>query len=224
MNIFLCNNFFSHFSKGFSPLATSLGVGALMLVFADPSLATCLTNTSDFGFVPGDSVQQVTDEYPEVFWKLGQHTAENLRITVTDSEARELYFWDYRLASTVPETLPKVELMSVQPPHRLATTALAVGETQVWELTLICDEGDRRQNITITQEIQRVPEDELLKSSIDTLPAPEKVETYLAQGLVHNALSEFINWQTHQDTMPNPLSLYERWVDFQEKAGIMESD
>lgn len=204
----------------------TVGAIALTLIVAAPSYATCLNNADDFGFIPAGSTQQVTEAYPQVFWKLGAHHADKLQISVMDKKSRELYFWNQRLVATTgsaSDPAPAPTLMSVQAPSELPTIALGIGEQQTWELTLICDEGDRSQDITITQEIQRVAEDQLLNSPIDTLSTLKKIETYLAQGLVHSALSEFVNWQTDKDTMETPSNVYDQWVNFPKKVGIMES-
>ena len=198
-------------------------VGAL----TTPTFATCLGSAEDFDFVPSGASQQVVEDYPRVFWHLDNHQAENLQISVTDENARELYFWDYKLSQSstaVPDN--EMDLMSVQPSPNLAVSPMAVGDVQNWQLTLICDYGDRTQDIVINQQIERVDLDESLQTTIESLATPEKIEFYLAQGLVNSALTEFMYWNDEPSTEIAPEStstVHKNWLDFQRKAGIIES-
>ncbi|WP_160148383.1 DUF928 domain-containing protein [[Leptolyngbya] sp. PCC 7376] len=226
MNTFLRNNYLVSLMKPLSPLNFSVGLTALFVALAAPVQAACLPNTNDFEFVPSGTTQQVSDEYPRIFWRLQNHQAENLQISVTDETDRELYFWDYKLSQSASESDNQdIDLMSVQPSPKVAAFPMNVGSIQNWQLTLICDYGDRSQDIVIRQQIERVATNELLENSIKSLSAPEKIEVYLVQGLINQALTEFMNLRHSQpsELVESTSTVNNSWLDFQRKAGIIES-
>ncbi|OKH19084.1 DUF928 domain-containing protein [[Limnothrix rosea] IAM M-220] len=226
-NSFLHNISLSNPLKRFWPITSFVGVLTMLGAMSAPASAACLTNVEDFDFVPSGASQQVIAEYPRMFWRLENHQAENLQISVTDENARELYFWDYRLSqSNAEDSDGGMDLMSVQPSPNLAVSPMTVGSVQNWQLTLICDYGDRTKDIVINQKIERIAVEESLKNSIQALATPDKIELYLTQGLINSALVEFMYWQDEPSTESTTEStsiVHKNWLDFQRKAGIIES-
>ena len=227
MNIFPRSNYLLSFMKPFSFLNFSVGLTAVLLAITGPVQAACLPNANDFEFVPNGNTQQVFDEFPRIFWRLQNHQAENLQISVTDEDDRELYFWDYKLSQSGGDSETEgMDLMSVQPSPKFAAKPMGVSTTQNWQLTLICDYGDRSQDIVIRQQIERVATNELLEESVKSLSTTDKIDVYLVQGLLNRALTEFMNLQQSQmsESATSTSTINNAWLNFQKKAGIIISD
>lgn len=210
--------------------ATRLVVGGLFglgyLVSLAPgaiaaSLEACLVDSSAFAFVPESEVAQATvNAYPQVVWRLPENRAENLQIRVTDVDEQELYFWDYPLSHDTETEPQNFGLMSLQVPQTMAIKPLVVDETQTWEMTLICDGSDRRQDIVITQEITRVALDEASESQLQTASKLEKIDFYQSNGLSHDALSLFLEWASQQPP-ESEFIVEQQWLDLEQKMGIL---
>ncbi|MGB2925488.1 MAG: DUF928 domain-containing protein [Limnothrix sp.] len=202
-----------------------LGLGCVALLAPGAIAETtdvCLADTAAFAFAPsGEVAQSTTSAYPQIVWQLPENQAENLQIRVTDTDAAELYFWDYPLQHNETAQTPNLGLMTMQLPRTVAAKPLAAGETQNWEITLVCDWGDRRQDVTITQQVTRVPIDETLQSAIATAEPLEAVSLYQANGFSHDALSLFLDWAADQP--PESVNIIQtEWLDLQQKMGTIK--
>lgn len=186
------------------------------------STETCLTDSAAFAFVPGGEVAQATvNAYPQIVWRLPENQAESLRIRVTDFNDQELYFWDYSLSHDTEGEPQNFGLMSLQVPRTMAVTPLAIDESQTWEMTLVCDGGDRSQDIVITQEITRVALNETLASQLKTASKLEKVDFYQDNGFSHDALSLFLEWASQQSPESDDM-VQQQWLDLEQKMGIIK--
>lgn len=203
-----------------------VGLGCLVVLTPGAIAASteaCLTDSAAFAFVPESEVAQTTtvNAYPHVVWRLPENQAESLQIRVTDFDDQELYFWDYPLSHD-PEAEPQnFGLMSLQVPRTMAVTPLALDETQTWEMTLVCDGGDRRQDIVITQEITRVALNETLASQLKTASKLEKVDFYQDNGFAHDALSLFLEWAAQQSPESDDI-VQQQWLNLEQKIGIIK--
>lgn len=111
--------------------------------------------------------------------------------------------------------------MSVQAPESLASVPFEPDTVQNWKLTLICDFGDRTQDLVIQQKIKHVSIPADVQAELSDLTAFELIDWYLDRGLINSALSTFFTWQ--RDLPPGSLTkLEEEWAGFQRKAGIIE--
>jgi hypothetical protein len=208
-----------------SVLGSLVGLGCLVVLSPGAIAASteaCLMDSAAFEFVPGSEAAQATvNAYPQVVWRLPENQAESLQIRVTDFDDQELYFWDYPLSHD-PEAEPQnFGLMSLQVPRTMAVTPLALDETQTWEMTLVCDGGDRSQDIVITQDITRIALDETSVSQLKTASKLEKIDFYQNNGLSHDALSLFLEWAAQQSPDSNDI-VQQQWLDLEQKLGIMK--
>lgn len=211
--------------------ATRLVVGGLFglgyLISLTPgaiaeSMEACLVDSSAFEFVPESEVGQATvNAYPQVVWRLPENQAENLQIRVTNADEQELYFWDYPLGHNTEAEPQNFGLMALQVPQTMSIKPLAVDETQTWEMTLVCDGGDRRQDIVITQEITRVALDETSVSQLETASHLETIDFYQNHGLSFDALSLFLEWASQQPP-ESEVIVQQQWLDLEQKMGIIK--
>lgn len=209
-----------------------VGLGCLVVLTPGAIAASteaCLTDSAAFAFVPESEVAQTTvNAYPHVVWRLPENQAESLQIRVTDFDDQELYFWDYPLSHD-PEAEPQnteaepqnFGLMSLQVPRTMAVTPLALDETQTWEMTLVCDGGDRRQDIVITQDITRVALDETVAGQLETASELEKIDFYQSNGFSQDALSLFLDWAAQQSPDSDGI-VQQQWLDLEQKMGIIK--
>ncbi|NJN71331.1 MAG: DUF928 domain-containing protein [Limnothrix sp. RL_2_0] len=186
------------------------------------SVGSCLEDSSAFGFVPESKVARNTvHAYPQVVWRLPENQAENLQIRVTDFSGQELYFWDYPLSHDPAAESHNFGLMSLQVPRTMAVTPLAVDETQTWEMTLVCDLGDRRQDLVINQEITRIALDDDSEGQLKAASKLEQIEFYQNNGLSHDALSLFLEWASQQPP-ESEVMVQQQWLDLEQKMGILK--
>jgi hypothetical protein len=112
-------------------------------------------------------------------------------------------------------------LMSLQVPQTLTVTPLALDETQTWEMTLVCDKGDRSQDIVITQDITRIALDETSVSQLEAASKLEKIDFYQENGLSYDALSLFLEWASQQPS-ESEVIVQQRWLDLEQKMGTLK--
>lgn len=150
----------------------------------------------------------------EIQEKKGETTAPKDETTTPKSEIiiiREVY------ATTVD--LPKTSgVISISLPQgEDSSQSLEVGKRYQWSFSLICDAQDRRQDIALEGEIERVEPSAELTSTLQKAAAKDRPSVYAEAGLWYNTVESLAQLRQQH---PNDSELATDWAMLLQSVGL----
>lgn len=183
---------------------------------------TCATTTESQGLIallPETNLGLTTEAYPTFFAYIPSNNAARAEFRLyKEATGAEVYVGQVVMPpATDPDAAYRYEssVVSIAMPDDGSAPALEANESYLWALMLVCNAGNRAEDIVVTGVIQRVGDDYLagldpaISHQLDTLntvPIQDQVSIYGAAGIWHDMLSELALL-----TSENPETYEEEW-------------
>jgi hypothetical protein len=141
---------------------------------------SCLAeNESIMLLVPPTNISYTVSAYPTFSWYLPSNSAFALKFTLYDENYEEIYTVESNLGtSSENNQINQPQIMSVTLPEYMGVKPLEFNKAYPWEVTLICNNFYRFQDIKAESTIERVPLSVTLQNDLLGASPTEKVVLY----------------------------------------------
>lgn len=189
-------------SVTFPPTNSSRGGLSRTAGGAQRTAATCVSpGTPLTVLAPNNNVGTTVSDNPSMFWFVPKTQAKSAEFVVVDEEGNDVYLTTLALNGT-----PGVVKLALPD-----TVTLEPGKTYTWQLALICDPNNRRQDEFVRGNLQRTELSAEQKAKLAQSTTPiQKAELYAQARVWQDAIS--ILAQQRQER-PNDSAVTTAWQD-----------
>lgn len=175
--------------------------------------ATCQTHPGQpvsmpIALSPSRYVGQTSSPRPTFVVYLPQSTAQNLEFSLFDQDMRGL-------AQVVVPLPKKSGILELSLPSAVAN--LTPNQTYYWTVALVCNPGDRTEDVVSRGQIRYSPLSPELQHQVRSASIPEQISAYYKAGFWYEALHLLA--QNHQ-SHPGTVTLQQLWLQLLRAEGI----
>jgi len=177
------------------------------------------TEVKPLPLVPVDSqMGETVADYPTFFWYMPKTSAADVEFVLQDENSNAVYKVQYALAkSAEDDNISGPGLMSLTLPAFANFSPLEIGKKYSWRVSLICETGDRSNDIVSEGSIKRVAPDPALALRIQQATPQQRVALYRDAQLWYDAVSTLVELQR---TRPDDANLPVAWDRLLSSAGL----
>jgi hypothetical protein len=142
--------------------------------------AICIQGQSPLTpLIPTHDIVKTVNPNPSFFMYVPENTADSAELAIVDEDGNDVYLSTFDLSRT-----PGVVKVSLPD-----TTALEVGQVYDWQFTLICDPADRRADVFVLGQIQRIELSAEMQTQIDQAQPLDQAQLYVNESIWNEAVS-----------------------------------
>ncbi|MEC4893146.1 MAG: DUF928 domain-containing protein [Oscillatoria sp. PMC 1051.18] len=123
--------------------------------------------------MPANNVGTTVSANPTVFWYVPETEASSAEFTLFDESRNKVYQTTFAITDT--PGIVKLELPATRTDGK---ETLETGKEYVWELALICNQGDRTDDLFVSGVLARTEISPTLKNQIDNSTPLEQAKLY----------------------------------------------
>lgn len=140
--------------------------------------SSCLTSDQSLILlVPPNNLNYTTNAYPSFAWYMPPNSASAVKFTLYDQNYQELYTVESSLPQS-PEQSKSGQIMSLSLPDSIGLQPLAINQQYPWEISLICDQVYRLDNVKAESIIERLPLSSSLENSLEGANLEQQIILY----------------------------------------------
>lgn len=175
--------------------------------------ATCQTQPGQplsmpIALSPSRYVGQTSSPRPTFVVYLPESTAQNLEFSLFDQDMRGL-------AQVVVPLSQKSGILELPLPSDVAN--LSPNQTYYWTVALVCNPGDRTEDVVSRGQIRYTPLSSDLRQQMRSASLPEQISAYYNAGFWYEALHLLA--QNHQ-AYSGTVTLQQLWLELLQAEGI----